>query len=151
VVDLESTEPPCWRVTSQLPLQEGVPFRLRLRLVAIGTEFTDAAEMRSDPLFLDALTQAQAQFAEAGIELYVHEWVVADQSTREAFAVFSDGVHARELLVELPVSERADAITELSVNVALIDRFGDASDLAGITGGLPGPVALHANEASGVV
>src|SRR5699024_1950430 len=37
-----------------------------------------------------------------------------------------------------------------SVNVALIDRFGDGSDLAGITGGLPGPVALHANEASGV-
>lgn len=151
IVDLEGAETPCWRVTSQLPVQEGLPFRLRLRLVAVGTDFMDVDAMRSDRLFLDALTLAQEQFADAGVELYVHEWVVADQATRDAFAVIDDGAHARELLVELPASERQDAITELSVNVGLIDRFGAESDLVGVTGGLPGPVALHAHEASGVV
>lgn len=151
IVDVEGAEPPCWRVTSQLPPQPDLPFRLRLRLVAVGAIFVDSQEMKADGLFREALELAQAQFAEAGIELYVHEWGVANQDTRDAFAVISDAEQARELLGALPSPKRHGAIADLSVDVALIDGFSAESDLVGITGGLPGPVALHSHEASGVV
>lgn len=151
VVDVEGSETPCWRVTAQLPPQSDLPYRLRVRLVAVGTEYVDPQAMRDDPLFIEALTRAQAQFAEAGIELYVHEWVVANQTIRNEFAVVDDAEHARNLLEILPASDRKDAITELSVDVALIDRFSEEPDLVGLTGGLPGPVALHSHQAAGVV
>lgn len=150
-VDLEGGGQPCWQWTPQHPVQDALPYRLRLRLVAVGTSFVDAAQMRSDPLLRKALEYAQDQFAAAGIALYVKEWAVAEASVRDAYRELSNPQQARELLAMLPAIERTHPVDVLQVDVAMIDRFTLASMLSGLVGSLPGPAALHGQESAGVV
>lgn len=150
-VDLEGEGLPCWQWIPQHRVQEGLPYRLRLRIVAVGTSFVDAEQMRSDPLLRKAIIHTQEQFADAGIWVHVQDWVMADEEVRDAYREIATGDQARELLGRLPAGALDDPVDALRVDVALIDRFTTASMLSGLAGGLPGPAALHAQESAGVV
>lgn len=150
-VDLEGESAPCWQWTPQQPDDPGKPYVLRIRLVAVGTSYADAEAMRQDPLLRAALDVAQTQFQEAGIELYVREWAIADPDTRALYHEISSAEEARKLLRVLPPPSRTDPVDALTVDIALIDRFTASSMLSGLVGGLPGPVALHGQDSAGAV
>lgn len=147
----EGDDAPCWRWTPQLDVQEELPYRLRLDLIAVGAQFVDAQAFEEDPLMRAALVYAQEQFALAGIDLHVRTWSVAEPSLSDAYGELSNVSEARELLGSLPNLEEDDPLAQLSVPVALIDGFSIESGLLGFAGALPGPVALHGQEGAGVV
>lgn len=150
-VDTEDEEPPCFRVISQDTRVEEGPRYLRLRVIGVGEHLGSVTEMQQNALLFEALSQAREHFLDADIELYVMEWLVLPDDLREEYGVIRDFESIRQLLELLPQPESMGGSAAVAINVALIQRFAGEHALHGVTGGLPGPVALHGSGSSGVI
>lgn len=151
IVEAAGETSPCWSLTPQLPLQEDLPFQLRIRLVGVGESLGSVEDMRQNALLIEALQIAQNYFSDAGIALYITAWETLDDADRAAYGEIKSFSSLRGLLRAVPPPTPSTAAEALIVNMALIDRFGGEYALIGLTGGLPGPAALHGLSASGVV
>ena len=156
-VDVEGSDPPLWQLVEQAPAQdEGLrPYTVRVRVISASAQWPDVASMRESAELVQALETAQAIYSDAGILLQVREWVRLPSATIEAFGSVSSLAELRDLFSTVSVPYCEDPRDALVVNLVLVDGFdGDSSDfgsgIAGYTGALPGPAALHEAFGSGV-
>ena len=149
-VATELGEVPCFRLAGQEASLPPEPY-LWVRVLGVGPRLGSVDDMRANEALMEALVIAQGYLQDAGIRLYVYEWAVLPDVERELLGVVDSLSSLRTLLQTLTRPAGDDARSALAVNIALIDRFLGEYLLNGVTGGLPGPIALHGSSAAGVV
>lgn len=150
-VDTEGDTSPCSLLVEQLPYQEDLPRRLYVRIVGVAPSLGDVDALQRYELLRDALADTQRYFMEAGIALYVREWMVPDSYFREQYQEIASTEQGLDMLRDIPRSPSTSALDALTIDVAFVERFSYESMLNGLTGGLPGPVMLHGAVPSGVI
>lgn len=149
-VDTEIGESPCFRLAGQESALPPEPY-LWVRVLGVGPLLGSVEDMRANEALMEALVIAQNYLRDAGIQLYVYEWSVLPDDERELLGVVDGLGTLRTLFQALTRPAGDDARGALAVNIALIDRFVGEYMLNGVTGGLPGPIALHGSSAAGIV
>lgn len=152
-VSTEGTDAPWVHVIEQAPYVDEVerPFALRVRVVLANEAWSSLAEARSNQALRDALAEASAVFAGAGIQFFVTEWELLPSEIRTTLGKVSSREELDSYFAAASVPICETARDELQINLLLVDGFADElSGLAGLTGASPGPIALHEAFASGV-
>ena len=152
-VDVEGVDAPLWQVVQQAaPMDEVArPWALRVRVVVASSKWSSEAEARADERLRFALETAASVYHDAGIALYISEWERLPTSVIEAMGPASSLGELQDFFASASVPLCTNAREELQVNLLLVDGFDEELRyLSGVTGALPGPVALHSAFPSGV-
>jgi hypothetical protein len=137
----------CWQIVSEG--SDGV--ELDLRIYFVGVPHLDAAGAPANPGVQEMLARMGELFAQVGLTL--SDVAFRDVSDADAirYGMVMEQQHVGEI-VALSQPELADLDSALVMNLFFVETIGfGGGGILGIASALPGPVALHGTQASGVI